>query len=210
MQFRLLLQLFLKLLIIIVAKKGADGASLAVEEEGVIPATDSDFLFLEIKKSILPPHVKSGLGVFAKFDIPVNEVLCEYRGAVVPINAEFEYPDPDYIYASRTYTNDMVYVLPNKDKLICAFINDCVNADPDAYTSSELEAVAAGKAALKTHPGYSHNAGTSYTKMGKILIMSATNISAGSEVYLDYGPGYWLQRIRQQRQLQQVNNVPVG
>jgi hypothetical protein len=166
----------------------------SVTNDGAIIAVDSDFIFMEIKPTSLLAGSNAGLGVFAKVNIPPQEILCEYRGAIVPSEVPYE---SDYIYTSRTATNEPFQIIPDMDKPICSYINDCVVADPSAYTDTEFDTIESGQAALKTHEGFQHNAAALITKMGKVFVISTANISTGSEVFFAYGSNYWLPRLRQ-------------
>ena len=53
------------------------------EKDKTLDATDSDYLFIETRDTSLPHADKIGLGVFAKYDIPKDEIICEYRGPII-------------------------------------------------------------------------------------------------------------------------------
>jgi hypothetical protein len=162
-------------------------------EEGGIPAIDSDFLFMHILPSILP-FPQAGLGVFAKVDIPANEILCEYRGATIPSNITFM---SNYIYSSKTIHGEPFNIIPDMDKPICAYINDCVLIVGNSYSAEELDAYESNESIdMPTYAGYEHNAAPMYTIMGKVFIISKVRIPAGSEIYYPYGSKYWIPRIK--------------
>jgi hypothetical protein len=148
---------------------------------------------MEIKPSSLPIE-NAGMGVFAKMDIPAQEILCEYRGAIISADIRYE---SDYLYSSKTSTNELISIVPDMDKPICAFINDCVVAAVDAYTDAELDAIETNQAELKVHPGFSHNSAALITKMGKVFVVSSEDIPKGQEIFFAYGNSYWLTRLRQ-------------
>jgi hypothetical protein len=171
-----------------------DGVVLGtVMPDGAIVAVDSDFIFMEIKPSTLPIE-KAGMGVFSKIDIPAQEILCEYRGAI--ISADIHY-DSDYTYSSKSSTNELISIIPDMDKPICAFINDCVVASTDAYTDTELDEIENNQRQMKIHPGFAHNSAALITKMGKVFIVSSQDIAKGQEIFFAYGNSYWLTRLRQ-------------
>lgn len=164
-----------------------------VVEEQRIPAVDSDFLFMRIAKSTLP-FEGAGVGVFAKVDIPAGEILCEYRGATIPNDVQFE---SNYIYSSKKYTGEGFHIVPDMKKPICAYINDCVLITGSNYSTQELDEFENDEnKEMPTYPGYIHNAQPFYTAMGKVFVTSKTNISAGSEIFYKYGNRYWVPRIR--------------
>ena len=164
----------------------------SVREDGAIVAVDSDFVFMEIKPSTLPVE-GAGLGVFAKSDLLSNQILCEYRGAIVPASINYQ---SDYSYSATTSTGEHVHIIPDMDKPICAFINDCADVRPATYSADDLDEIESKRRSLTLHPGFEYNAAALSTKMGKIFIVSAANISAGAEIFFPYGAEYWLKRLR--------------
>ena len=163
-----------------------------VENKG-IPAVDSDFLFMRIAKSTLP-FEGAGVGVFAKVDILAGEILCEYRGATIPNDIPFE---SNYIYSSKKATGEGFHIVPDMKKPICAMVNDCVLITGNNYTKEELDEFENDEnKEMPTYPGFTHNASPFYTAMGKVFVMSKTNISAGEEIFYKYGNRYWVPRIR--------------
>ena len=157
-----------------------------------IPAIDSDFLFLTINKSTLPFR-RAGLGVFSKETIYANEIICEYRGAVIPSNVPFK---SDYIYSTRNPAGHLIHIIPDMDKPICAFINDCVKVLGSNYTAAELDVYESGTMELPTYDGFHHNAATLFTDLGKVFIVSTQDIPARTEIFYPYGSGYWVPRLR--------------
>lgn len=184
-------------LLCLVAVSVAQEADVVVGQrtkDGAIIAVDSDFAFMETKPNSLPPEANAGLGVFVKVTVPASEILCEYRGAIVSTNVQYE---SDHIYNAKTSTNEIIQIIPDMERPICSYINDCVVATPDGYTDSEVDAIERGEMKLKVYPGYSHNAQALVTKMGKVFIISTKEIPAGTEVFYEYGNTYWLPRLRQ-------------
>ena len=160
--------------------------------EHTITAIDSDFLFLEIRQSSLPID-NIGLGVFAKTDIAANEILCEYRGAVISASVSYKSK-----YVFQTYTSDgqAISIIPDMNKPICAYINDCVNTLSGEYTPEELLALEQAGGDFPNYPGFAHNAHPTMSAMGKVFITSTTVIKANSEIFYAYGTTYWLARLR--------------
>lgn len=163
----------------------------ATNEDRIL-AVDSDFLYMEIKKSTLP-FESVGMGVFAKINIPANELLCEYRGAVIPANVSFR---SDYTFSATTINGERINIIPDMDKPICAFINDCSLILGHNYTMSELKEMEANNSALPTYTGFSQNAGPIFTAMGKVFIASTKAIAAGEEIFYPYGTNYWIPRLQ--------------
>lgn len=182
--------------------------SMGYEEtaEDKILAVDSDFLYMEIKKSTLP-FQSVGMGVFAKIDIPANEILCEYRGAVIPVDVQFR---SDYTFSATTITGDRINIIPDMDKPICAYINDCSLILGHNYTIAELDAMEANNSPLPTYPGFSQNAAPIFTAMGKVFIASTTSIRAGQEIFYPYGTGYWIIRMKHPAHFNLPVPAPVG
>jgi hypothetical protein len=160
-------------------------------ESNIVAAVDSDFLFLEMKQSSLPV-ANAGLGVFSKVDIEKDQILCEYRGAVIPNNVPYK---SNYVYGSTMIDGSNILIVPDMDKPICAFINDCVNALDNVYQPEELYMYNQTMKNLPNYSGFEHNAVALSTSMGKILIVSSLAIPAGSEIFYSYGTNYWLPRI---------------
>ena len=131
--------------------------------------------------------------MYSKVPIFKNEIICEYRGAIVPSNVPFE---SDYIYSTRTSTGEMIHIIPDMDKPICAYINDCVKILGSNYTARELSLMEQGQGDLPTYDGFHHNAGTLFTKMGKVFIVATEDIPARTEIFYPYGFGYWVVRLR--------------
>eukprot|EP01038_Epipyxis_sp_PR26KG_P007410 gene7410-10101_t len=160
-----------------------------------IPAIDSDYLFLEIKPSSIP-FKNVGQGVFAKVDIPGNEILCEYRGAIISADIPF---NSKYSFGSVISTGEEVNIIPDMNLPICAYINDCVsvyNGKNGTYSNEELDLIEAKGGIFPNYEGFYHNSATVTTKMGKIFIVSKTVIKAGDEIFLSYGMRYWMARLR--------------
>lgn len=166
------------------------------EEPQIIPAIDSEFLYLEIKQSLLPVE-NAGWGVFAKIDIPALEILCEYRGAIIPAHVPYS---SAYAYTLRASGGENIVIIPDSNKPVCAYINDCVDISNHTYTEQELLEIEQGTRPFPVHTGYRHNAHPVNTFMGKAFILSSTLIKANTEICLSYGVAYWVERVREQNQ----------
>ena len=195
-----LLVLYLVCLLKVCTSNDEDSAQN--EATNGIPAIDSDFLFLRIDESTLPlPSGKAGLGVFAKVNIPAREIICEYRGAVIPASIPFK---SNYIFNTKTYDGIDISIVPDMNKPICAYINDCVHIYGGNYSTEDLNDIESKIAseevntnnAFPNHIGFSHNAHVIFTKMGKIFIGATHDIKAGEEIFYPYGAVYWLTRLR--------------
>ena len=164
-----------------------------------IEAIDSDFIFLEIKTTTLPLPTGATLGVFATADIPENEIVCEHRGAVIPISQEY---DSDYIFGTTDSLGNEINIVPQFSELgsasmpICAYINDCIKILGENFTSEDISAVENGTKKFTTYPGKAYNVRPLVTKMGKVMVVSNQRIVKGSELFFEYGDRYWTYRLR--------------
>lgn len=158
-----------------------------------IPAVDSDYLFLEVKPSLLPvPDV--GVGVFAKSDIPAGEIICEFRGPTV---------DDDIAIVSNKGYN-IVHDGKKKKILgntICSMINDCAAVYDVKYTTEDIKRLKESKdffeSVIPPYDGYRYNAKGHWTVTGKVFIISTELIKAGTEICFSYGKWYWIPQLEQ-------------
>lgn len=167
------------------ANSSEDGKSSEAKvgggESSPIYATESDFLFLYMNASSLPGV--EGYGVFAKYDIPPDEIICEYRGSAIENTI---YVKDVKIFATKV--NGQVYRVIGDT--ICSYINDCAHVYGSNYTFEEIAAMysaEAGEDSIPTFEGYEYNAVSEHTKMGKVLIKSVRPIKAGEEICFSYG-----------------------
>lgn len=165
-----------------------------------IEALDSDFVFLEIRPTSLPlPEFSSKLGVFAKMDIPANELVCEYRGAVIPSTVPYE---SDYLFSTLDSQGNSMKIAPQPTELasnnlpICSYVNDCVNIYGQEYTADDILAIEAQKKALYTYPGTDYNLRSLTTKMGKVFLVASKPIPKDAELFFPYGGDYWIHRLK--------------
>jgi hypothetical protein len=169
--------------------------SILPVREAAVNGVDSDLLMLYIDQTSLP-YVSIGKGVFAKYDIPEDEILCEYRGMV--IGHEYR--------LKQGIMLDKVMRVPGPDGVdlfmvgdgVCATINDSARITVldeygnhvVPYSDEELDWFEASTDVncIPTHPGYSYNAWYDIRKAtGKVFVRSLVNISAGSEIFAPYG-----------------------
>jgi hypothetical protein len=146
-----------------------------------IDAIDSDFLFLYTNTSSLPGI--GGRGVFAKYDIPPDEIICEYRGPAVSTSVAV---DSRKLYSTKV-NGKTFRIIGNT---ICAFINDCAHIYGANYTVDMLAAMfqtEAGEESIPTFPGYDYNARADHRPSGKIFIKSIRHIKAHEEICFSYG-----------------------
>lgn len=168
-----------------------------------IEAIDSDFVFLEIKTTTLPLPTGATLGVFATANIPANEFVCEYRGAVIPATLEYE---SDYIFGTVDSLGNQINIIPQFSELgatnmpICSYINDCVKILGETFTPEDIDALENETKSFTTYPGTEYNVRPLVTKMGKVMVVSNQIIPAGSELFFEYGSRYWAYRLRRKEQ----------
>ncbi|CAM9831269.1 unnamed protein product [Ectocarpus fasciculatus] len=144
---------------------------------------DSDYLHLDIRPTTLPFPV--GDGVFAKFDIPSGEILCEYRGPV--IMGSTRYPS-DKLFTINLPEDGVMQPYHIIGEGICAHINDCADILGKQYTLEDIQELRYNESAsLPTYPGYSYNAHYLKTALGKVFIASVTDIKANTEIFFSYG-----------------------
>ena len=141
---------------------------------------DSDYSFLYQKQSELPV-ANIGVGVFARYDIPANELICEYKGLIFPPNS---YKGVKNFRTS--VANEELDIVGNT---ICAQINDCAWISNPNYTLNDLKTIIEDdrQDSIPTIPGFPYNARYHYTAMGKVLIYSTVPIMAHTEICYSYG-----------------------
>jgi hypothetical protein len=158
--------------------------------EGTIDAIDSDFLFMYIAKSSLPDD-QVGNGVFAKFDLPANELLCEYRGPT--ILGDVEYISPTKFRTTALDGTEMNIISDS----ICSIINDCANIVDSNFTEEDINAIKAAdrEDIIPTYESFEYNAKFVVTKLGKVLLYSTAPIKADTEIFFSYGRWYWMETL---------------
>ena len=156
-----------------------------VAGEQVVNAMDSDYLHLDLRPTSLPFPV--GNGVFAKFDIPAGEILCEYRGPVISQSVSHLVQSDKLFNIELPENGDMkTYFIMGKG--ICAYINDCANILGQRFTEADLDNLQLNESAeISPYPGYEYNARYLRTALGKVFISSIKDIKANSEIFFSYG-----------------------
>lgn len=94
-----------------------------------VEVADSDYLYLQVKASSLPV-LKAGKGVFAKVNISVGSIICEYRGAVKTLTGVGNRRISDKMMLVRGIDAVIYVILGNN---ICAYINDCTSFSEPTY-----------------------------------------------------------------------------
>lgn len=149
--------------------------------ENLIPAIDSDYLYLYTAPSTLPIE-GIGMGVFARYAIPAGTILCEYRGPIIASHV--------------TYQSNKVFEVAGLDGLgykiigtnICAYINDCAMVTYK-YSREDLDAIFSqpNYDTIPTYPNTSYNARYDQFSKGKIFIVSNRDIAQDEEIFYSYG-----------------------
>jgi len=121
---------------------------------------------LKIKVSTIP---QAGKGLFTTVDIPKGTIITEYTGRRVAWSEVENDVDNGYIY----YIDD--------DNVIDALLDP---KSPGRYAND-----AAGLTRVR---GIKNNA-EYYEEDNRVFIRAKTNIAAGSEIFVSYGPDYWKQ-----------------
>ncbi len=151
----------------------------------VVMHNHSDLIHLYYDSSALPID-PSGIGVFARVDIPIDELICEFRGEVIDIDsltdADITNLSNKVIYSER-YDGMSFAVDANN---ICAYVNDCASIVGSTYSRKDLKEFKIHNN-IPPYFGYSYNAKTYKTKLGKIFLKSISHIKRNSEIYFPYG-----------------------
>lgn len=151
------------------------------KQQQTLPCTITDFKKLEIAESSIE---RAGSGVFAKCSISDGEILCEYRGAIVPFNVVLSLEQE----SKRITLNDQETILGDN---IASCINDTV--DFREYSLAELRECVA-KGTFLTHDK-KHNA--KLTKIhDKIFVTAIRNIQSGEEIFADFGHEFWVKQFK--------------
>ena len=156
----------------------------------IVEQEDSDYFFLEVKKSLIEG---AGDGVFLRkdaIDLPANYILCEYRGRIIRndnINNILDIDNKYLISISQKYHIDA-----NNSKCVASMINDCI----DFKKSFKMYKKAIKNKKLKNIHEYPLIAGKKYNTNftlihNKMFVLSTDNIKQGDELYCGYGVNYW-------------------
>jgi hypothetical protein len=150
-----------------------------------IPATlvdtvmfDSDQLNLFTAPSLLPGNI--GMGIFAKYDIAPNTILCEYRGPTYPLNSTVS----SNKWSSILLVNDLLWKSAGVG--FCSIIND--PSLIQSYTREYLDRMfdPQNPEEIPLHAGFSPNV-VRASNGPKSFVMSSHFIHAGAELFYPYG-----------------------
>jgi hypothetical protein len=139
---------------------------------------DSDHLNLFSAPSLLPGNI--GSGIFARYNLPPNTILCEYRGPTYHLDA----PIVSTKWSSVIQVNNLLWKSDGVG--YCAIIND-----PSlirAYSTTELEVFAnqTSGQGLPLHQGFSQNVHRAVNGP-KSFVVTSQFIHAGAELFYPYG-----------------------
>jgi hypothetical protein len=143
---------------------------------------DSDEMNLFTAPSLLPGGI--GMGIFAKYDIPPDTILCEYRGPTYPLNATIQSDK----WSSVLLVNDLFWKSIGVG--YCSIINDPSLIQP--YAIEELErfydpqSQSQSQEEIPLHPGFSTNVARAGNGP-KSFVVSSRFIHAGAELFYQYG-----------------------
>ena len=146
----------------------------------VIEAMDSDYLSLFVENSSNPNI--PGDGVYARYDIQPNSIICEYRGAVVPRGTLL---GSDKLMGVTGPTGQEMTIVGLDPPTICSLLNDCAMIFNTSYSEKELEDFYMNDS-IPTYPGTSYGAVAKHMN-SKIFYVSIRHISAGEEIFVPYG-----------------------
>lgn len=142
---------------------------------------DSDYLSLEVKPSAIP---NSGFGLFALKTFEPDEIIAEFRGAVIDSNRAY-----DKIYDNEdrmVYINDKYSVIARS---LAGYANDCVIYQNKPF-SKENYLQWEEDETFPIHEKCKYNA-VIETKGNKVFLKATERIAIGEEIYVSYGWDYW-------------------
>ena len=122
---------------------------------------------LKVKKSTLPG---AGKGLFTLNDVKKGQIVCEYEGERINWDQAIERNDKN--------KGGYVYFI-NK--------NNCIDAYYYKDTFGRYANDAAGVGRIS---GFRNNSTYDVVK-NKVYIRATRNITAGTEIFVSYGRGYW-------------------
>ena len=120
---------------------------------------------LRVKKSLIPG---SGKGLFTTIDIPAKSMIVEYKGRLVRWN-EVKDSDGYNPYIFKINNRWAIDALRNK-KVIGRYANDARGFARATGMRNNCEYIVVGK---------------------KVYISATRKIHKGTEIYVDYGRGFW-------------------
>jgi len=181
-------------------------ASTAVGWAREIAAIDSDYLFLYVGPSTLfasegglsdPLAPTLTRGVFARYPIKENAIVCEYRGPVIDSQDRGSL-DETYWMMTTGPRGEQLIILGEG---ICPLINDCVSVLNNTLLTPEF--VSSWAANITTQDnraivppeiacsqGRQHNVRIA-SNQSKVFYVATRDIDAGEELFVFYGQGYW-------------------
>ena len=163
---------------------------------------DSDDLLLYRNTSTLPIDVGSGL--FARYDLPANVILCEPRGPLIQtshfIEATKKFRDRGESFPNP-YDKALEINGPNGEELqmittnICGYFNDCIHIVGKMFTLEEFIQFELRKKQLSCYEGFDYNA-QALGLGSKVFITTSRPILAGEEIFYPYSWSYWRPYVR--------------
>mgnify|MGYP003385963013 FL=1 len=144
-----------------------------------VGSIDSDYLQTFIGPSLLGV----GSGLFARFDIPVGEIICEYQG---PTYKYGEHPTSDKL--SHLYTVDGVHYV-SVGVAPCSISNDAAHIFGRSYTVAEYIEIYDSPRydSIPMLPGFSQNSAKIGEVNHKCFVIAVKEIPAGAEILYSFG-----------------------
>ena len=123
---------------------------------------------VELKRSTIK---QAGYGVFAKCDIPAHTRIGEYLGEIIDDEEGAKREDKTYFFRVmyKDGNSHIIDALPHEHSNILKFINGVKTAQQKKRQNCE-----------------------SYQHSNKIFYRTLCDVKAGDELFVDYGPTYWL------------------
>lgn len=164
-------------------KEVTDNVVITTDNNINISYIHSDDLYMEKRSSLLPIG-NVGMGVFAKFNIINNTIICEYRG---PIILEEYFPifiNNDKLLDIQNSNGKEYKIVGNN---VCAYINDCTSALNRSYTIQDIEMINNGSIEMNCFDNYNYNSKYIITREGKAFVIAIKDINEGEEIFSSYG-----------------------
>jgi SET domain-containing protein len=114
---------------------------------------------------------QAGYGVYSKYDIPAKTRIDEYVGEIIDDEEGSKRQDKTYFFRvfHKDGTSHIIDALPNEHSNIMKFVNGV--RTPQQRKRQNCEA---------------------YQRGNKIYFKTLRDVKAGEELFIDYGPTYWL------------------
>lgn len=163
-------------------KKSQSDKPVHLQQDGI----HSDYLFLYTAPTTLPIW-EAGVGVFAKIDIPANEIICEYRGLAYSADSRVVGVPVNKLFHTKVKQDNSRFVIAGDT--LCSLINDAVHVFGTTYSSSQIESfrTATRRDSIPTYSGFEYNARSVRVATGKVFIVSNRDIHVGEEIFFAYG-----------------------